>query len=206
MPPIPELEAIRKAQILEAALKTIAGSGSANVTMADIARAAGLSKGGMAHYYPSKNELFKAVLTEFFNRIFKRSEETMAQYQHPLEKILSFDWLYNLNDPDVHVGYPILFDFMAITVHDREYRALFHEWIEGWVVLLKETLQQGLDQGIFQDLDPDATARTVSAIYQGIATRWYLDRDAHSTEWAVGSFRKAITNLLIPYQVNHTTI
>ena len=50
MPPIPELEAIRKSQILRAAMETIAANGCANVTMADICSAAGLSKGGLAHY------------------------------------------------------------------------------------------------------------------------------------------------------------
>jgi len=44
MPHIPELEAIRKAQILEAALATIAENGCANVTMDDICKEAGLSK------------------------------------------------------------------------------------------------------------------------------------------------------------------
>jgi AcrR family transcriptional regulator len=47
MPAIPELEAIRKAQILDAALQTIAANGHANVTMNDICKAAGLSKGGL---------------------------------------------------------------------------------------------------------------------------------------------------------------
>ncbi|BBO77956.1 hypothetical protein DSCW_53730 [Desulfosarcina widdelii] len=199
MPPIPELEAIRKAQIIEAGLHTIARRGCANVTMDDICSAAGLSKGGLAHYYRSKNELFKAVFDAFFDRIFQRSRETMALFDDPLDQILSFDWLYNDNDPDMEIGYPLLFDFMAVSVHDKEYREIFHDWIGNWVGLLSGALEAGIRNGQFTNLDPVDTARTISAIYQGVATRWYLAPEFHSRQWAVDSFQKAIQGLLTPY-------
>ncbi len=122
MPPLVELEAIRKAQIIDAALRTIAERGCANVTMDDICKTAGLSKGGLAHYYKSKNDLFKAVFLEFFQRIFVRGEETMGTFDDPLEQLLSFEWLYDAEDPDVKTGYPMLYDFMSIAglhVHCR---------------------------------------------------------------------------------------
>ncbi|MBI5552344.1 MAG: TetR/AcrR family transcriptional regulator [Desulfobacterales bacterium] len=203
MPPIAELEAIRKKQILEAGLIAISERGSANVTMDDICQAAGLSKGGLAHYYRSKKDLFKAVFQYFFERIFQRSEATMAQYKHPLDRVLSFDWLYNRDDPTVNVGYPLLFDIMAISVRDTEHRAIFHDWIDNWVGLLKEALEQGIAEGTFKNLDdPEATARAISAIYQGIGARWYLDSEAHSREWAVSSFKKAIRGLLLPHMTS----
>lgn len=199
MPAIPELEAIRKAQILEAALKTIADRGHANVTMDDICKAANLSKGGLAHYYRSKNDLFQAAFQEFFNRIFKRSQETMAAFDDPMDQLLSFDWLYDLTDPDLHIGYPIVFDVMSIAVHDDTYRRIFHDWIDNWIVLLEGALRKGMARGLFKKLNPEAVARTISAIYQGTATRWYLDPTAHPTAWAVASFNQAIKGLMQPY-------
>ena len=197
---IPELEAIRKAQILEAALVTIAENGCANVTMDDICKEAGLSKGGLAHYYHSKTDLFYAAFEEFFNRIFERSRESMTQKDDPLEKILSFDWIYNREDRDTPIGYPILFEFKSIAVHDAKYKKLYHEWVNNWVVLLRKALQQGVLEGRFPDLDVDETARTISSIYNGIATRWYLDHDSHSTEWAIDAFKRSITGLLDTYK------
>jgi hypothetical protein len=116
-----------------------------------------------------------------------------------MEQLLSFDWLYDLTDPDLNIGYPILFDVMSIAVHDDIYRRIFHDWIDNWVVLLKGALLKGLAKGHFKDLNPDATARTISAIYQGVATRWYLDPESHSTSWAVASFKLAINGLMQPY-------
>lgn len=202
MPPIPELEAIRKAQILEAALGTIAESGCANVTMAEICRAAGLSKGGLAHYYKSKQALFKEVFTEFFNRIFERGRDTMARFDAPLEKILSFVWLYDWDDPDVSIGYPILFDFMSTAVHRDDYREIFNQWVNNWLALLKNAIELGQSQGNFENIDAEDAARTISAIYQGIATRWFLAPNRHSTKWATASLKRAVTALLASYE-NH---
>jgi AcrR family transcriptional regulator len=199
MSPIPELEAIRKNQIIEAGMQVIARQGCANVTMDDICKAAGLSKGGLAHYYRSKRELFKAVFTAFFEHIFQRSRDTMARLDDPLDQVLSFDWLYDVDNPDMRTGYPLLFDFMAIAVHDETYREIFHSWICQWVELLSSALQKGVDQGQFHGLDPLDTARTISAIYQGVATRWFLAPQSHSREWAVASFEKAIRGLLAPH-------
>ena len=199
MPPIPELEAIRKAQILEAALITIAENGCANVTMADICKAAGLSKGGLAHYYHSKKDLFYSAFEEFFERIFERGRETMAQWDDPLDKILSYDWLYDREDPAI-IGYPLLFDFLSMALHDEKYQQMYHEWVNNWVILLSDALQQGIESGVFPDLDTKKTARTISSIYNGIATRWYMDPEAHSTEWAVDAFKRSIKGLLRSYE------
>ena len=205
MPPIPELEAIRKAQILEAAMGSIAQSGSANVTMADICRAAGLSKGGLAHYYKSKRELFKEVFQAFFDRIFERGRDTMAGHDDPLEKVLSFTWLYNWEDPDVAVGYPILFDFMATAVHSPEYREIFDGWVRNWLALLTDAIELGQAQGQFKGIDAHEAARVISAIYQGIATRWFLAPDMHSTRWAKTSLKRAVTALLTSYDTQSPT-
>lgn len=202
MAPIPELEAIRKTQIMDAALRTIAARGCANVTMAGICREAGLSKGGLNHYYKSKRDLFLSAFKEFFKQIFQRGAETMATCVDPREQLLSFTWLYNWDDPDAILGYPVLFDFMSIAVHDDDYRKIFHDWVNNWLRMLKAAINAGNASGLFQIADPEAAAKGVSAIYQGIATRWFLAPDLHSTEWAIDTLTRAVQGLLESYQDN----
>lgn len=204
MPPNADLEALRKSQIIDAALRTITERGCANVTMDEICKAAGLSKGGLAHYYRSKDDLFKAAFQEFFQRIFLRGEQTMAAFDDPLEKILSFEWLYNFGDPDVETGYPILYDFMSIAVHDQGYREIFSDWINNWVRLLKSAIELGQTQGRFRYVESEPAARAISAIYQGMCTRWYLARDEHPTAWAIDSMKRAIVGLLGTFEESHT--
>jgi AcrR family transcriptional regulator len=193
------LEKIRKPQIIEATLKKISEVGFYNVTMDDVAREAGLSKGGIAHYFPSKESLFKEAFRVFFDRIFLRGRETMDQFDDPLDKLLSFVWLYNRDDPDLYTGYPLHFDCMALAAHDRGYREIFHEWVNNWIALLGEALEEGVSSGKYAITDIEKTARTISAVYHGIALRWFLDSESHSTEWAVESLNGAITHLMSDY-------
>jgi AcrR family transcriptional regulator len=196
MAPNAGLSAIRKAQIIEAALQTISVRGCHNVTMDEIARAADLSKGGVAHYFPSKDVLLKEAFRDFFDQIFQRAREVMDSAGDPLEKLLAFGWLFDWKDPDLELAYPLMFDMMSLASRDAAYREIFSEWINNWIELLSEALEQGNREGKFQVSDCEATARTISAIYQGLATRWFLDRASHSTGWARKSFDIAIRRLL----------
>jgi AcrR family transcriptional regulator len=199
MPPIPELEEIRKAQILEAGLSTLAQKGIAKTTMDDVCLAAGLSKGGLVHYYRSKRLLFSAVFEEFFTRIFQRSSDTMAQFDDPLEQILSYAWLYDSDDPTTQMGYPLLLDMMSLAAHDEDYRRMMVKWIDNWVALLVASLEAGMARKVFKPMNVTDVARSISAVYQGIATRWYLGGESHTQQWAVDTFMKGILGILSPY-------
>ncbi len=57
-----EQKAARRRQILDAARRVFAGEGFHAATMADVARAAGLSYGAVYWYFASKDELFHALV------------------------------------------------------------------------------------------------------------------------------------------------
>jgi len=199
MPPIPELEEIRKKQILEAGLKTLTRKGIATVTLDDVCKEAGLSKGGMVHYYKSKQILFMAVFEEFFRRIFQQSVDTMESYDTPMDKLLSFGWLYDWENEDTAWGYPLILNLMFLSAHDEEYRDMLRGWIGKWVTLLGEALELGIKQEIFLPMDVIQTAQSLSAVFQGVGTRWFLARETHSSDWAVTTFNNAIKGILSPY-------
>jgi AcrR family transcriptional regulator len=154
MPLNVQREVIRRGQIIDAALREISARGINNITIESVAKAAGLSKGGVTHYFKSKDDILEAVFVEFFDMIFRRSKENLEKSKDPLSKLLSFDWLYSWEDPDVNVGYPLLFDFMAISCHNESYKAIFHEWVNNWVELLKGAIIEGNDAGIMNCPDP----------------------------------------------------
>ncbi len=199
MPPIPELEEIRKKQILEAGLKTLTRKGIATVTLDDVCKEAGLSKGGMVHYYKSKQILFMAVFEEFFRRIFQQSVDTMESYDTPMDKLLSFGWLYDWENEDTAWGYPLILNLMFLSAHDEQYRDMLRGWIGKWVTLLGEALELGIKQEIFLPMDVIQTAQSLSAVFQGVGTRWFLARETHSSDWAVTTFNNAIKGILSPY-------
>ncbi len=190
------IQAVRIPQIIEAALEIIAERGFDSATMDLVAKKAGLSKGGLIHYFPSKKSLLETVVKSFFERIFERGKEIRDSFSDPFEQLASYTWLYNREDPDNLVGYRLFFEIMAVTSRNETYRDIFHQWVNNWVNLLKASIEKGNREGVFEVEDPDETAKTISAVYQGVASRWFLDPENHSDEWARESVRKLIRFLV----------
>ena len=78
------IEEIRKKQIIDAALRVVAREGYYNLNMEMVAKEAGLSKGGVAHYFKTKKELFKSVFIKFFEDIFIRGKNEMNKVKDPI--------------------------------------------------------------------------------------------------------------------------
>lgn len=191
------LKSIRKEEIMRAALTVLSERGSANVTLDDIAQASGFSKGGITYYYSSKESLIKDVFEYFFSYVWKRGDEIIRKDIPPLEKLISFNWLYDQDDEHTKKVYPLLFDFLVLATYNTEYRKSFHEWIKNWVKLTVLIVEEGKTCGDFQIDDVQGAAQLVSAAAHGIGTRWYLDKDnGHTTEWAKKAFRHAAITIL----------
>ena len=202
MPLSPTIEEIRRKQIIEATLFAISKIGAANITMRDIAKAAGLSNGGLAHYFSSKEILFKTVFKEFYQRIFERSRKELDEKGDPLEKLLGFGAFFDEIDPDVSMGYPLIFDCMSLAVHEQEYKNIFDEWLENWIILLRAAIDEGIKKKIFKkNIDADAVSRMISSVYLGMSIRWYLARESNSTKWAIRAFKESIKSIMKPYLV-----
>jgi AcrR family transcriptional regulator len=193
-----KVRALKENHIISAAQEIIAKNGGFLVSIADVAKAAGISKGGVLHYFPTKKRLFDAVFKDFFAQIFERYREEMAKVDNPIDQLKSFtSLLYNADDPDTHIGYPMFFECMQRAANDHAFRDVFSNWITSWVTILEAVIRDGISQGrIKKDIDPTEAAMAISAIYQGVASRWYLDRSRHSDQWAKKTVREAIDLLV----------
>jgi AcrR family transcriptional regulator len=192
-----ELRSEKVKKIISSAQEVIAKKSGFSVSIQDVADSAGVSKGAVLHYFPTKSSLFKSVFEDFFNRIFERGKGVMAELNDPVERIKSFaDWLYDSTDPDVPLGYPLFFECMYRAVYEEDFKAAFHNWITGWVSMLERSIREGIKEGKIREVDPAATARAISAVYQGVASRWYLDRPRHPDEWATKVVKDTIDMIL----------
>ena len=70
----------RPGQILEAAFEEFAESGYAAARVEDIARRVGVTKGTIYFYFPSKEELFKAVCRSHLLPVFERIERLPEEF------------------------------------------------------------------------------------------------------------------------------
>ncbi|PWV55006.1 TetR/AcrR family transcriptional regulator [Nocardiopsis sp. L17-MgMaSL7] len=74
------IEEARRAQIIEAAVATIAEAGYPNASLARIARTAGISKGVISYHFDGKDELMDQVVTGVYTEIAETvAARVMAQ-------------------------------------------------------------------------------------------------------------------------------
>lgn len=81
-----------KERILDVANKVIAEKGLNCFTLDEVAKAAGISKGGLLHHYPSKDKLIKALIENYIDlfqsRVSER-EKTLSEAS-PCNWLVSF--------------------------------------------------------------------------------------------------------------------
>jgi len=79
----------RPQELLEAALALFVEKGFAATRTEEVARQAGVSKGTLYLYYPSKEELFKAVVRHNLSSLIAEGAELAAQFEGSSSDLLS---------------------------------------------------------------------------------------------------------------------
>src|SRR5690349_11852781 len=78
----------RMPQILEAALEEFAERGYAGARMAAVASRAGIAKGLIYHYFPSKSDLFQATVRACTQPVFEEAERRASEYNGSARELL----------------------------------------------------------------------------------------------------------------------
>ena len=79
----------RPQELLDAALALFVEKGFAATRAEEVAQRAGVSKGTLYLYYPSKEELLKAVIAQFVSARIQQTAVQVEQYQGPLAPLLT---------------------------------------------------------------------------------------------------------------------
>lgn len=82
-------KAARPQELLEAALNLFVEKGLAATRAEDVAKLAGVSKGTLYLYYPSKDELFKAVVRAYLTQVIVEGSEMVDQAEGSTSALLN---------------------------------------------------------------------------------------------------------------------
>lgn len=189
-------EEVRRKQILEAALKAFAEDGYDKVSMARIAREAGLTKGGVYFHFASKEELFSVMVEAEVERRWGILEEVAEQTrQMPAALALQamVRWWFARDDRPYILTPAILSTCVAL----ERPRNAFKNQIGRVTALLAEILERLLDE-LGVQADPEALADLlmmvrVGAIWQEATTPPgevpdFHDRNAEALTSLVAAF------------------
>ena len=154
----------RPGELLEAALDLFVEKGFAATKSEEVAARAGVSKGTLFLYFPSKEDLFKAVVRE---NIVKRVTEGVLEFNNfkgpctVLLKTLMLEWWRRYGSTKAS-GIDKL--IMSEAHHFPDLAAFYQEEvIDPAMRLLQDILERGRSTGEFQNFNTKHTAMVVIA-------------------------------------------
>ena len=164
----------RPDEILAAALGLFVRKGFVSTTMDDIAKKAGVSKGTVYLYFPSKDSLFKTIVHELMVPKIAEVEVFIAAYegsQSELLKLVISKWWTTVNSSGL-AGIPKLIlteadKFPALT------KLYVKEVIHRIQIILVTIINTGIQSKEFRRTDPVLSARVImsSLVYFSI---WHI--------------------------------
>ncbi len=172
-------------KIIQSARKQFAKKGYALTSMDEIAKSANVSKGGLYHHFPSKEELFVSLcgdnqqeLQQSFSKLFQKKENLMLD----LGKF--YDVLFS-SDRDLE---RIWLTIMTEAPRNPKIKAIINrqrQESEQWVTMFLMKMWQ--DIGFFKDYkdnDLKILAKGMISLLQGITIERLTGKDQNATKKA----------------------
>jgi AcrR family transcriptional regulator len=153
----------RPSELLDAALALFVEKGFAATRSEEVAARAGVSKGTLYLYFPSKEELLKAVIRHTLMADIARGAERLAQEDGgptgPLLVELMTDWWVTVYES------PSSAIFKLVMTEVRNFPEIgdfyLHEVIEPGHRLIGGLIQRGIDRGEFRQVDIDGAVHSI---------------------------------------------
>ncbi len=154
----------RPGELLDAALDLFVEKGFAATRSEEVAARAGVSKGTLFLYFPSKEELFKAVVRENLVRHQTEGAEEIARFEGPTPALLEYlvlEWWRRYGATKAS-GISKLVMSEARNFPDLA-RFFQDEVVTPGHAMVRSVLQRGIDRGEFRAVDLGMTVHSVLA-------------------------------------------
>jgi TetR/AcrR family transcriptional regulator len=170
----------RPGELLAAALSLFVDKGYAATRVEEVAKLAGVSKGTLFLYFPSKEELFKAVVRENISGRFSEWSDELQHYQGTSAELLRYcmlSWWERVGSTKA-CGIPKL--MMSEGLNFPELADFYDkEVIRPGDALIRRILQRGISRGEFREIDMKY------ATYLVLAPMLFLSMAKHSPgQWS----------------------
>lgn len=154
----------RRAELMAAALELFVEKGFSATRLEDIAASAGVSKGTVYLYFPSKDDLFKAVIQEGIVPVVAGGQTVAEQYTGDTPSLLReilLGWWHSVGTTSL-AGIPKLMISEA-----RNFPSVAEFYYDNVCVpgqrLIGDVLKRGIARGEFRPIDVDSAIEIVFA-------------------------------------------
>lgn len=169
-----QLPGARLAQIYAVAARLFIEKGVAATSMNDIAEAVGITKAGLYHFVPSKEELLKSLIVRAYEIYDRDVDRPARRIADPLQRLhfIIRNHLYNVGRHRTETQNPVtilLDDPAAVTPSTA---SLLVKRKRKYYALLRDTLDALEKRGQLADIDPTVAAFSLVGMILWLA-RWH---------------------------------
>lgn len=170
MSPRPQIDHIRRPQLLAAAAKVITERGIEATRIADVAERAGTSAPAVLYWFSSRDELLAEALTYAEESFYAGLSERLARRESPRERMVELivssaggdDWV-------------LWMELWTRALRDPTMRATRQRLDDRWRGEIAAVVREGQEAGEFGGPEPDRVALELSALIDGLAVQVALD-------------------------------
>lgn len=159
----------RKRQIRAAATRCFVRRGYASTRLLDIAREAGLSKGGVYFHYRAKEQLFHDIIDAHLQTLHDRwgfSPVSDKPVGETLERLVTAHLRTLEDEPDETRLFNLL---VTMAAQENVFRDKLEELFGIMRSLYASVIERGMQEGSFAEGDSEATAYSILATVNGFA-------------------------------------
>jgi AcrR family transcriptional regulator len=186
----------RRLSLLKAAFREVAEKGFSEVTLDDIARRAGVSKGVTLYYFTSKEELFLELFGWLIDSIHQRMREAVAAVDDPVEKVRALVALIFPSPSKNRAFFRAYVDFCGLAARHDSFREVGERFYAGCRQIDGGIVEEGMRRGAFAVRDPGEAGSTMRAIFDGLMMQWLNERDPDA---AFDGYRRRCERELLQY-------
>ena len=162
-------ETERRAQILRAARSVFIEQGFLVARVSDVAKRAGLSKGAVYFYFPSKKELFLALVHEEHENTHAFIDQAERDDRPAVVKLLDLGQRYLQYFAGLKTPPKFFLMMTEQAVRDETIREEVHAVHQRFLDAVTGIVAQGIAEGTFRPMDPSVVAQMLKAVIDGLA-------------------------------------
>ncbi len=174
---VQEYEDQRREELIKATYLEVAEKGYSAVTLQDIAKRAGVSKGSTLYYFATKEDLFLGALEWMVQQFDVRSGEAIAKVEEPIEKVKTLIGAIFANAQESRQFFLAYTDFVSIGTRNKRFHDLNAKFYNGCCSHNREVIEAGIRAGVFRQLDIEEASIMMRALVDGLMLQWFFSSD-----------------------------
>lgn len=177
MSPRPQIDHVRRPQILAAAAEVIAERGLAKTRIADVAERAETSSPAVLYWFGTKSKLLTAALMEDERRFDELMAERLESLDSPSAKLRE---VFGICAEDA--DWTLWLELWTRALHDEPMREAERQVERRWRAMLTEVIEEGRRTGEFTTDSAESAALAIGAMIDGLAVQVTIRDPAVSRE------------------------